>query len=505
MLRRNLIANYLGQGWTALMTLAFIPFYIKYLGIEAYGLIGLFAVLQAWLGLVDMGMTPTLSREMARFTGGSRSAESIRDLLRTIEVIASGIAFLMAAGIALASNWIATSWLKAEALPTETVAHAFAIMGLVTALRFVEGLYRSTIVGLQKQVLFNVVSSVMVTLRGLGAVGILIWVSPTIEAFFLWQGVVSVIALMTLGFITYQSIPPGNRSAQFSLVELRGVGRFAGGMMGITLLSLLLMQVDKVLLSKLLSLSDFGYYTLATVVAGALYTLISPITQAVYPKLCQLHVEQNNQGLASAFHNAAQLVTVVAGSAALVLILFSENAFRLWTKDPHLATQVAPLVSLLAVGNFLNGLMWVPYSTQVAYGWTSLAVRINIVAVLIIVPAMVLVVPRYGAEGAAWVWVFLNAGYFLIGIHLMFLRILTTEKWAWYFKDVLAPLCAGLVVALSLLKVLSNQPGFYFDLKRILIVATSTLLAATFASSYVYNHLQNIIKKTITKTKEMVF
>ena len=70
MIKRNLIANFLGQGWTALMGLAFIPVYIKYLGIEAYGLIGIFAVLHAWLTLLDVGMTPTLGREMARFTGG---------------------------------------------------------------------------------------------------------------------------------------------------------------------------------------------------------------------------------------------------------------------------------------------------------------------------------------------------------------------------------------------------------------------------------------------------
>ena len=96
MLKRNLIANFLGQGWTALMGLAFIPLYIKYLGMEAYGLIGLFALLQAWLSLLDMGMTPTLSREMARFTGGSHSAQSIRDLLRSIEesILESRLHFL---------------------------------------------------------------------------------------------------------------------------------------------------------------------------------------------------------------------------------------------------------------------------------------------------------------------------------------------------------------------------------------------------------------------------
>lgn len=43
MLKRNLIANYLIQGWVALMNFAFITLYIKYLSIESYGLIALFA------------------------------------------------------------------------------------------------------------------------------------------------------------------------------------------------------------------------------------------------------------------------------------------------------------------------------------------------------------------------------------------------------------------------------------------------------------------------------
>jgi len=59
------------------MSLAFVPLYIKYLGIEAYGLIGVFAILQAWLRLLDMGMKPAINREMARFTGGAHNAQSI--------------------------------------------------------------------------------------------------------------------------------------------------------------------------------------------------------------------------------------------------------------------------------------------------------------------------------------------------------------------------------------------------------------------------------------------
>ena len=65
-----MIANYLGQGWAALMGIAFVPLYVKVLGVESYGLVGVFAVLQASLMLLDLGLTPTLSREMARLRTG---------------------------------------------------------------------------------------------------------------------------------------------------------------------------------------------------------------------------------------------------------------------------------------------------------------------------------------------------------------------------------------------------------------------------------------------------
>ena len=458
MLKRNLIANYLGQGWVALMSLAFIPLYIKYLGIESYGLIGLFAVLQAWLALLDMGMTPTLGREMARFTGGSHSAQAIRDLLRSVEVVALGVAVAIAAGIWAASGWLASDCLKAESLPVASVAQAFAVMGVVTALRFVEGIYRSSIAGLQRQVLLNVVSSVMATLRGFGAVAILVWVSPTIEAFFWWQGVVSILTVCLLAWATYQALPRADQAARFSLQALRGIGRFAGGMMGITFLALLLTQVDKILLSKLLNLSDYGYYMLASTVAGALYVVITPVGQAWFPRLSELHAQHDQPGLISTYHQGAQLVSVTMGSAAVILIVFAEQILHLWTQDAELAHRTATLVSLLALGNLLNGLMWIPYQAQLAHGWTGLATRINLIAVLIIVPAILWAAPRYGAEGAAWVWVCLNAGYVLIGIHFMYRKILQTEKWRWYKNDLIQPLGAAAITALIIVQLIPAEP-----------------------------------------------
>lgn len=446
-IKRNLIANYIGQGWTGLMGFAFAPLYVNCLGAAGYGLIGIFTVLQAWLSLLDMGMTPALGREMSRFTAGAHSNQSIRDLLRSIEIVAVVIAALMACTVALGANWIATSWLKDGVLPIEVVTQALIIIGLVIGLRFVEGVYRSVVVGLQRQVLFNLVNAGMATMRWGGAAGILIWISPTIEAFFLWQGAVSITTLGLLCFITYTTIPRGERNGSFSVKALHGVWGFAGGMLGISFLALLLTQVDKTLLSMLLPLTEFGYYTLAATVAGSLFMLIGPVTQAFYPKFCEMHTSGDTVLLAIDYHKAAQLVSVIAGSAAIVLIFFAETFLALWTQDAQLAEKVAPLLSLLALGNLLNGLMWIPYQTQLAHGWTGLALKINVVAVSLLVPAILWAVPLYGAIGAACVWVLLNVGYVLFSTHFMFNIILKAEKWNWYKNDVVIPLGLGCMVA----------------------------------------------------------
>ncbi len=480
-LRHNLLANYAGQAWAGLMQLAFIPLYIRYLGIEAYGLIGIFALLQTWLIRLDMGLTPTLSREMARSASGAHTPETIRDLLRSVEAVGLGIAVAVTLGVWVSSGWLARDWLRAEHIPPDRVAGAIAIMGVVAALRFVEGLYRSSLIGLQRQVLFNGINVVMATIRAAGAVAVLAWVSPTVHAFFLWQGVVSLATLVVLAAATYRVLPRAGRAGRVSIAALRAIRQFAGGMVGITVLATLLTQVDKIILSRLLLLTDYGYYTLAAVVSGSLYLFVGPIGQAWFPRLSELHGAGDTPRLVSAYHQGAQLVSVIAGSAGIVMVVFAEPILSLWTQDAALAGRTALLVKVLAIGNVLNMLMWMPYKAQLAHGWTGLTLRINLVSVLVLVPAILWAVPRYGAIGAAWIWVVLNAGYVLVGVHFMYRRILCGEKARWYTEDVLAPLSAAGGAAL-LVRLVAPTGSAVAQLAAVLAAVVLAMAAAFVAA-----------------------
>ena len=484
-IKANVVANYFSQAYMAVMGFVFVPVFIKYLGIEAFGLIAIFTVLQSSLALLDMGMKPALGREMAKFTAGAHDAQSIRDLLRSVEIAAAAMAMIISLGTLWSASWVASKWLNVESLPLSTVRHALIGMGVLCALRFVENIYSGSIAGLQRQVLQSVLSSSLVTARALGAIAVLAWVSPTVEGFFVWQVVISIISIPLLASVVYRELPRGPRPARFSWDSVTGIWRFAGGVMTITLFSLLLTQSDKILLSRLLPLNVFAIYAVAGVLSSALYMLSTPIGAAFYPSFTQLITMSDMAALRLAYHQAAQLSTVVMGSAAIILIIFADTVLSVWTGNPALTQDAAPILRVLAFGTLLSGFIGIPYQMQLAYGWTNLTIKMNFVAVAVLVPMLFLVVPRYGGIGAAWVWVALNAGYLLLGIHFMHLRVLPSEKWRWYGRDVIAPALAAATTALACRYYLPNRASTMIELLVLPFTSACVVIAAALVSPLV--------------------
>lgn len=470
------------------MGLAFIPFYIATLGIEAWGLVGFMVMLQAWFLLLDMGLTPALSREMARFLGGEHTAQSIRDLLRSLEIIYGGIAVTIVAVVWLSAEWIAKNWLSASHLPPSTVRQALVVMGLVIAARMTEQVYRGAIQGLQRQVWLNGALAVVATLRWAGVIPVLLWVEASVQTFFLWQGFISILSIVVLARYTYRNLPTAGKPGRFAPQALNNIKSFAGGMAATTLLTLMLTQIDKLLLSKLVSLDEFGYYTLAASVAAALGFLVAPVATAVLPRMTECLARSDHRAVLATYHSASQWLAVVLIPVSLMMAAFSEPLMFAWTGDRDLAERTAPLLSVLALGTMCNGFMHVPYMAQLAHGWTGLAVRINVVAVCIIVPVIIWSVPKYGVMGAAWAWLLLNAGYVLIGVHFMHRRIMCGEKWKWYFEAVIRPLLAVaimLFLAGNLIDLPIDRLGSALVLLGILFFAI-VIAVANVSSSRVY-------------------
>ena len=464
-----------GSTWRTLMGLIFIPLYIKFMGIESWGLIGIFATIQVIFGLLDIGLSSTLNREMARLSVLSGRGQEMRNLVRTLEVIYWGIAIFVGITLVSLSPFIAHHWIKAGQISPKTIEQALLIMGFVIALQMPIGFYSGGLMGLQRQVLLNVINASMSTLRGAGAVLILWLISPTIQAFFLWQIVISTINSFLLARFLWRRLPVGENNAVFQKQLLKGIWRFATGMSGISILAVILTQLDKIILSKMLSLEMFGYYTLASVVAMSLGRLFTPVFYSIYPRFTQLVSMGDQEGLKQLYHKSCQFVSVLILPIAIIIALFSHEILLIWTQNQATADKAYLLVSILICGTALNGLMHFPYALQLAFGWTRLSFFKTLIAVILLVPLIIYMTTHYGATGAAIAWLVLNLGMFFFEIPIMHRRLLRKEKWRWYWQDVCVPLVACIFIA-GLGRIFTRDPmSQYMMLQYLIILSIFTL------------------------------
>lgn len=446
-LRHNVVANFIAQAWTGLIGVLFLPVYIRMLGMEAYGLIGVYMTLQALLFVLDLGLSATLNRELAKHAHEPSASGSAHDLVRTLEWIYLPLCAVVALGIVAASAIIADQWLRPVDFSQDRVAHALMLMGVAIATQWPCSLYAGGLGGLERQVPLNFANVVFATLRWVAVIPVLSFAGPSIEVYLYWQIAVSVAQVVTLRILLLGALPRLGGPGRFRPALVREVRGFALGMFAIATVSFVLIQVDRIVLSRVLPLDQFGRYALVAAVAATLSRFYSPFFAALYPRYSALVAAGDFATLTTLYHRSNQMLAVVVASVAAVVGFFAEDVLRLWTHDRQLAADGAPVLVLLVAGTALNGLMNLPYALQLAYGWTKLALYQNLAAILVVVPGTWILAQRSGAIGAATMWAALNIGYVTVGIPLMHRRLLKGQMGAWYGKDIAPPAIAALVSA----------------------------------------------------------
>lgn len=475
-LKKNIIANYVGRAWPALLSILLVPVYIKFLGIEAYGLVGFFTTLSAVMGIFDLGIGSTMNRELAKRSAKPSEQNSQRDLVKTLEIIYWIIAVSVGIVVICISSFIANSWVKAETLDSETIVRAVQFMGLSIALRFPMSLYQGGLMGLQKQVLVNKILIILGTVRGLGAVLVLWGISSTIYAFFAWQAVISIIGSISFLLAIWSVLPKSKIKASFRIQILSDVWRYAAAVSANALIGMCMSQLDKVILSTMLSLKMFAYYSIAATVASAIWMIILPYNTAIFPKLVELITKDDKAKLKVFFHRMSQILSVILLPIGFVLIFFSKEILFLWLKDEEVAENSYSIMSFLVFGTLLNGLVSVPINSANAFGWPMLTTYTNLGQAIVVVPLIIYLVNEYNGLGASIAWVLMNSTYILISVPIFFNSYLKEEKKNWYFNDILIPMAVSCFICLSSRLVAPELNSSFLILIWLLITGSITIL-----------------------------
>jgi O-antigen/teichoic acid export membrane protein len=247
---------------------------------------------------------------------------------------------------------------------------------------------------------------------------------------------------------------------------------------------MLLTQLDKIILSKMLSLESFGYYMLAFNIANNLNNFVTPIYSALFPKFTQLVSAGDTSQLASLYHKGTRLLVTLMLPVVMTMVVFSNELLELWLNDPVVSQNTQPIFVLLLIGTAMNALMVLPYALQLAYGWTRFTIYKNLIASVFLVPLLLVLVDWHQGVGAAVVWLILNLGYLVIEMPIMHKRLLKNELLSWYLHDIIKPLFFISVIVFCFKMLMPDQASQFIQLSCIVMALVHSSLVAAWSTGF---------------------
>lgn len=499
-LKWNAIANFIGLGYTIVVGIVILPLYLEYLGAEAFGLVGFFMVLHAWMQLLDMGMSPMLSRNVAKARGLKNGFLELRKLLRSIELILLILVLIIVLSIAAGSTWIASNWLNVTSLALPEVATSIFIMGAIIGLRLYSSLYRSGIQGMENQVWLNAANIILVTLKFVGALLLLKYVTQDFVYFFVYQFFVGIIELMVLATMFYNFMPSTEKvGIGFFWNTLKPALPFAGGIAYTAGIWVVLTQLDKLILSNILPLSEYGYFALVAIIAAGISQISAPISQAILPRMTYLLSQGKEQEMLALYRKSTQLMAVIMLPLAGMIAMFSSELLYAWTGDRKAAEWAGPILFWFALGNGILAISAFQYYLQFAHGKLRLHVIYNSISAIIQIPVIINVAFEYGALGVAVVWFTLRLISFIIWTPIVHHKFAPGIHWNWLLKDV-APIFVS--TAAMLLFMNSLEIGFSgMGRAQVFFVLIGMGLIVLIANMIVSNSSRGLMLTTIQKVR----
>jgi len=413
-LRKNILVNYVGMGVVVLAPILALPWYLSELGPKQFGLIGFISTLQAILGLMDAGMSQALVREVAvRFDTTDGGRYGTASLLLGFERIYWVFALCAGLVVALLADIIARHWLNLDGLPVTTGREAIYGAAAIFAAQFPGSIYRSLLVGTQAQVALNGLMMSGALLRHVGGViAVVAW--PTLLVYLIWHTTVALLETLLRGRWAWSVLRVKRSQVRWNASELRPVWRLVAGMSGATLLGVLTVQMDRIVLSRMVDIEQFGYYTIAATIAVGSLQLINPLTQAVLPRAIQLR--SDSVALRSLNFKMAGLIGLIVVLGTIIFTSIGKWLLDVWLRSPVVVADVYPMLATLLVGVALNAFYNVGYVNWLAHQRVHTIFQVNAIALVLSVALIPPFVNWQGTIGAAFGWLAINLIGFMFSL-----------------------------------------------------------------------------------------
>ena len=398
LLTRNTLLNFIGQAGPLLVGIAAIPFIIRGLGVERFGLLSIAWLAPEYFTFIDLGLGRAATKYVAEALGKG-DKEHMSRLAWTAMTAQFGLGLLGTLALITITPFLTEHILNIPpALEAEGKA-IFQLIALSIPLVLVSGSLSGILAAAQRFDLVNAVSASLNAANPMLTVIGVVWFDWRLTEI---AGMLVVSRFLTLFAYYWLCIRvfPSFKGPRFQPAELRTLLAFGGWVTVSSIAVPILLYLDRFIIGASLTMAAVAYYSIPYDIVTRLWIIPASLGATLFPAFSMLTGQGKPERLASLLTQSMKWMLLILGPAVVVITAFAGDILRIWLGS-NFARESTFALQILALGILINSMVHVQYAMVQGLGRPDITAKIHLLQLPLHVFLVWWLVDLWGISGAA--------------------------------------------------------------------------------------------------------
>jgi O-antigen/teichoic acid export membrane protein len=396
LLARNTLLNFLGQAMPMLVGVVTIPFIVRGLGTERFGLLSLAWVVLGYFAVFDLGLGRATTKFVAEALGKGEEEDIPRLVWTavTVQAMFGALAGLVLTGI--------TPLLVERVLniPPELIGEArttFYLLALSVPVVLISGSFGGVLEASQR---FDLVNAVKIPASSftylLPLVGLLLGFRlPGIVALILASRLVTLSALVALAFHVF----PNAKKFSTSFTYFPRLFIYGSWLTISNMITPFLRYLNHFIIGTLLSMSAVAYYSVPFSITERVWIIPVSLTLTLFPAFSALSGTGHYKRTQDLLVRSVKYLIILIIPFVFLIAVFAKLILQIWLGEDF-AQNSTLVFQLLAIGTAITIPAFIPMSIIQAYGHPDFIAKLYLMLIPVNVFLDFVLVKNMGVPGA---------------------------------------------------------------------------------------------------------
>lgn len=378
------------------IALVTVPIYISYIGAARYGVLSIVWLLLGYFGFIDFGLSRATTNALAKLAHATKE-ERASVLITAFHLnlllgILGGIVFYFAGGLLLRHVVTVSDAISAE------VEIAFPWIACMLPLALLAGVGRGAITSRERFFDLNVLDLIGFSLGQLLPILFIITIGPSltvvIPAAFLAR---SLSVGLNLGWVA--RLENVNTLLIFDRSRFKELFGFGIWITVTNVIGPLLTSIDQFLVGSMMGATAVTHYAVPMSLVSRSQIFSQSLATALFPRFSQMKSEQAMPLAKKAVSSLGYGLGAIFGPA----IVLGGPFLTIWL-GADFASHATPILELLLIGAWFNGIAYIPYAFLQGQGRPDLVAKLHALEFVPFIAVLWFLLHRFGLPGAAMAW-----------------------------------------------------------------------------------------------------